>query len=257
MNTAKPTPPNFPLRHLSRVAYAMSIFTGALGQVLFFGAALTPFIGDAAWAVALLLAAFAEAVMAAAGDLSMHHRVEHRAWIALLLLSIAVSMYAALMNLAHFWTRSTALAFTFGGASIVGFLLHLIDGHIRVAAYLRMLAVYEAAPAVAPKTPRAARPPHAAREATVSTPAPPLAGVDTVSKTNVTPIRQPQREAMPLKEQAYLWFAEQVTAAGGNVMAVSGPDIDKHFGKTDYLKKEITTFRQRYQEELASKAATN
>ena len=73
MNTAaEPVAPDFLLRHLGNPAYAMSVITGAVGQVLFLGGEF----GGAWWAYAcaLGLAAFAEAVMVSAGDKSLYHR---------------------------------------------------------------------------------------------------------------------------------------------------------------------------------------
>lgn len=131
----RPVAPSFPLRHFAWVAYAMSVGTGALGQVLFLGSEF----GGKSWSylAAIGLAAFAEVVMCAAGDASLDHRANRRAWKPLLFLGITVACYAASMNLFHFFRANPALAWTFGGASMVGFLLHILDGHIRVVAYLR------------------------------------------------------------------------------------------------------------------------
>jgi hypothetical protein len=59
-------------------------------------------------------------------------------------LSLGVSAYAALLNVTHFWRPSPSMALMFGGASVVGFLLHVINGHIKVAAYLSQCDEYRA-----------------------------------------------------------------------------------------------------------------
>lgn len=129
------SPPEWPLRKLDKVAYTMSISTGALGQVLFlgksFGGHPMSYVG------AGVIAAFAEVTMAAAGDSSLQHRTHGRkGWTLLLLLGLAVALYAAGTNASHFWAQSASMALMFGGASLIGFLLHIVNGHIEVSAYL-------------------------------------------------------------------------------------------------------------------------
>lgn len=184
MNTAKPTPPEFKLRHLGWVAYGMSVVTGAVGQILSLGEKWGGSTG--AWTAAVGLAAFAEVVMIAAGDKSLDHRARRSDWWwVLLILAVCVALYAASMNVTHFISTDPALGFTFGGASMIGFLLHIIDGHIRVGAYLRLLAQYEATPPVKPRRADTTSQPRAARTSTpsrreataVPTPAPPPAEV--------------------------------------------------------------------------------
>jgi hypothetical protein len=114
----------------------MSISTGALGQVLFLGLAF----GGAWWAYAAAagLAAFAEVVMAASGDSAMEHRrAGRKGWQLLLALGLSTSIYAGLINVSHFWHQNRSMAFMFGGASVLGFLLHLANGYIEVSAYLK------------------------------------------------------------------------------------------------------------------------
>lgn len=272
-DSGRPDAPEFWMRHLGWIAYAMSVGTGALGQVLFLGHEF----GGKAWSygAAIGLAAFAEVVMSAAGDKSLDHRAHRRAWRSLLSLATVVACYGAAMNLLHFLHDNKALAFTFGGATLAGFLLHVIDGHIRVAAYLREddQAIARAAAAtpapVAPARPAVRRalpettvlkaqptPKHAAAPVNPSPEA--AAPTTTVKSTalvvrpkpadpgNVTPIRP--KDTTSQLERAYQWFATQVDAANGDVTAVNGPALNDQFGTT-YLNKKITEFRARYRDE--------
>lgn len=267
--TAKPEPPEFKLRKLTKVAYGMSVTTGGLGQVLFLGSV---FGGTfLAYVAAAGLAAFAEFVMAASGDASLEHRVHHRAWKLMLGLSMAVAAYAAGNQIAHFWVQNKALAATFAGASVAGFLLHILDGHIHAAAYLRELSVWEraqkpaeppvAAPVAGPT--RAARPvarplkpePEQAVESPSTMPEPVVSEpAKAIAAGNVTPITK--HGELSQREQAYRWFAARVDAAGGDVTCVSGPDIAAEFD-ADHLKKKISDFRQRYQREHAPAAVND
>ncbi|MFJ5984286.1 hypothetical protein [Lentzea sp. NPDC092896] len=268
----KPTPPEFKLRKLMKVAYGMSVTTGGLGQVLFLG---DKFGGTApAYAAALFLAAFVEFCMVSSGDSSLHHRVDHEAWKLMLALSLGFAGYAAANQLLHFWHTDLALAVMFAGASVAGFLLHILDGHIRAAAYLRALAKWEAAtaaPVGVPQqrsarqtTPRPATKPAPAAprpEAsapTVTTPAtdgatmpvldpnPSEPGSSTGPRTdtNVRPIS----EGLSQREQVWRWFVEQVNAADGDVYAVKGADLVEQFG-SEHLRKKISDLRTRYKNE--------
>lgn len=147
MSIHPPTPPRFPLRHLAHVAYAMSVTVGGLGQVLFLGERFggTP----AGWIAACGLAAFAEVCMVACGDWSLEHRSHGRSWLILLILGLLVSGYAAGLNASHWWHTSRSLAVMFAGASMIGFLLHVTNGHIRVTAYLSELDEYQSRTKVA------------------------------------------------------------------------------------------------------------
>jgi hypothetical protein len=267
----KPTPPEFKPRRQIKVGYYMSITVGWFGQVLFLGS----WFGGGYWyAAAAGAAAFAEVVMSASGNASLDHRVHGRAWKLMLALSLTVAGYAAANQLLH-WHNKPALAITFAGASVIGFFLHLLDGHIRAAAYLRALAQWQAAEAAAPSVPAtqqparrpaprpAAKPAPKAAETTataptapasttvdapmpVPDPVPPTAGSGTGPQgaTNVRPIS----EGLSQREQAYQWFAEQVRARGGDPRAVEGPDIAKQFG-VPHLAKKISEFRQRWHRE--------
>lgn len=260
MNTGEPVAPDFKLRHLGNPAYAMSVITGAVGQVLFLGGEF----GGAWWAYcsALGLAAFAEAVMVSAGDKSLYHRAHGHTWMPMLAVAIAVSFYAGAMNVAHFWRENVALAFTFGGASVIGFAQHIIDGHIKVSAYLKDEKAFQAAQVPAPKPSRSTRTTAVPRETTApaaptspaagaSKPAsgltPPAPGPDagTSEKTNVTPLRP--REG----QKPYEWFAEQVDANDGDVYVIDGPALAEHFDKP-YLKTKISEYRARYRNERAA-----
>lgn len=274
----KPTPPEFKPQRQIKIGYRMSVITGAAGQVLFLGA----MFGGGAWYIAAAgVAAFAEVVMAASGNASLEHRVQGRAWVLMLALSLAVAGYAAANQLLHFWHDKPALAVTFAGASVIGFFLHLLDGHIRAAAYLRALAKWEAATATAaavpqqrparqpvqrptgkhiPKTPEAAAtapavPPTPAADAPmpVLDPNPPIPGPSTGSPkdTNVRPINSAKGQSQ--REQVWQWFKTQVDAAGGDVNAVTGPDLVEQFG-SEHLKKKISDLRRRYENERSNTA---
>lgn len=266
MNTAaEPVAPDFRLRRLGNPAYAMSVITGAVGQVLFLGGEF----GGAWWAYAcaLGLAAFAEAVMVSAGDKSLYHRTHGRSWVPMLVVAVAVAYYAGIMNVAHFWHENVALAFTFGGASIIGFAQHIIDGHIMVSAYLKQKAHHAAqAPVAAPKPPRTVRTPAVPREATApAVPASPAAGASQpapdpnpssqgsgaglAENTNVRSISN----GLSQREQVWNWFKAQVDAANGDVTAVTGPDLVKQFG-SEHLKKKISDLRRRYENERGTTA---
>lgn len=136
-----PVPPRFPLRKLAHLAYGMSVTVGGLGQVLFLGERFGG--GTAGWVAACGLAAFAEVCMVACGDWSLEHRARGRSWALLLTLGLAVAFYAATLNASHWWGSSKSLALMFAGASMIGFLLHVLNGHILVTAYLDDLAEYQ------------------------------------------------------------------------------------------------------------------
>lgn len=263
----KPTPPDFRLRKLMKVAYGMSVTTGGLGQVLFLG---DKFGGTMlAYAAALFLAAFVEFCMVSSGDASLHHRVEGEAWRLMLTLSLGFAVYAAANQLLHFWHTDLALAVMFAGASVAGFLLHILDGHIRAAAYLRVLARWQATQETAPTAtrpqPRPARQaPRPASKPTVKAPEPEAAAgaapADVETDTQVLPVVENVRpissaKGISQREQVWQWFVEQVDAAGGDVNAVTGPDLVKEFG-SEHLKKKISDLRRRYENER-SDAAVN
>lgn len=266
----RPTPPDFKLRKLMKVAYGMSVTTGGLGQVLFLGVKFGGTPG--AYLAALFLAAFVEACMVSSGDASLHHRVEGEAWRLMLTLSLGFAVYAATNQLLHFWHTDLALAVMFAGASVAGFLLHILDGHIRAAAYLRALAKWETttAPAApqqrhtrqtAPrptgkptmKTPVATatavpNPPAADAPMPVLDPNPSTLGSGTGSPkdTNVRPISS--AKGLSQREQAYQWFAQKVRDRGGDPESVAGPEIAEQFGAQHWAKK-ISEFRQRWKRE--------
>lgn len=260
----KPTPPDFKLRKLMKVAYGMSVTTGGLGQVLFLG---DKFGGTMlAYAAALFLAAFVEFCMVSSGDASLHHRVEGEAWRLMLTLSLGFAVYAAANQLLHFWHTDLALAVMFAGASVAGFLLHILDGHIRAAAYLRVLAKWlatqQAAPAAQPRparqAPRSASKPttKASEPKTATEPEPAAADADTQTlpvAENVRPISS--AKGVSQREQVWQWFKTKVDEAGGDVTAVRGPDIVEEFG-SEHLKKKISDLRRRYENEC-SDAAVN
>lgn len=274
----KPTPPEFKPQRQIKIGYRMSVITGAAGQVLFLGS----MFGGGWWYVAAAgVAAFAEVVMAASGNASLEHRVEGRAWMLMLALSLTVAGYAAANQLLHFWHDKPALAVTFAGASVVGFFLHLLDGHIRAAAYLRALAKWETAttaaaagspqqrparqPAQRPTsrptstTPEVATAPAVPHSLTadaampVPGPTPSVSGSGTGSAedTNVRPISS--AKGLSQREQVWQWFVEQVDAAGGDVTAVTGPDLVEQFG-SEHLKKKISDLRRRYENERSDTA---
>jgi hypothetical protein len=264
--TVRPQPPEFKLSRLKKVAYGMSVTTGGLGQVLFLGSVFGGTV--LSYLAATGMAAFAEFVMAASGDASLDHRVHHRAWKLMLVLSLIVACYAGGNQIAHFWHNNKALAVMFAGASVAGFLLHILDGHIRAAAYLRELSAWEAAERkaaapvqpsqtvrVQPPVPRpeakpvAVTPPAPAVKPSAAEPAaavPQPRSLPAADPNNVTPITK--HGGLSQREQAYQWFAAQIDAAGGDLSAVSGPDIAAQFD-SDHLKKKITEFKRRYEAE--------
>ncbi len=250
----KPTPPEFKLRKLTKGAYGMSVTTGGIGQVLFLGFAF----GGGWWYVAaFFIAAFAEFVMAASGDSSLEHRVQERAWKLMLGLSLTVAAYAGANQLLHFWHKNIALAITFAGASVAGFLLHILDGHIRAAAYLRDLKRWRVANTAVPQ-PRPARqaPPRTANKITAKASEAPAMTVEPAENTaptaaNVRPIGS--AKGISQREQVWQWFVEQVDATGGDVNAVTGPDLVKQFG-SEHLKKKISDLRKRYENERSNTA---
>lgn len=276
--TKPPTPPEFKLRKLMKVAYGMSVTTGGLGQVLFLG---DKFGGTGyAYAAALFLAAFVEFCMVSSGDSSLHHRVDGEAWKLMLTLSLGFAGYAAANQLLHFWHTDLALAVMFAGASVAGFLLHILDGHIRAAAYLRALAKWQTAASAAVEVPRqrparqpAQRPtskptPTAPEAATASAaPQPPTAdatmpvpdpnpstsgsGTGSAKDTNVRPISS--AKGLSQREQVWQWFKAKVDAADGDVTAVTGPDLVEQFG-SEHLKKKISDLRRRYEDEVGGAA---
>lgn len=132
----EPTEPTFKLRKLDRLAYWMSITAGAAGQIMFLGQIFGGSI--AAYVFAALIASFAEAIMSAGGDWALEHMKEGRAHYQLLMVfSLSVSVYAGGVNVSHFWAQNRSMAVMFGAASMLGFLLHLTNGYIRVKAYLK------------------------------------------------------------------------------------------------------------------------
>ncbi|MDX3661292.1 hypothetical protein PV646_28640 [Streptomyces sp. ID05-26A] len=269
---SQPTPPDFQLRKLTRVAYGMSVTTGGIGQVLFLGAVF----GGGGWYFAAVgLAAFAEFVMAASGDASLDHRVHGRAWKLMLALSLTVAAYAAANQVLHFWHQNKALAATFAGASVAGFLLHILDGHIKAAAYLRDLRAWHDAQTSTSESTPAPRKTAAARTTkptastisaaaadapTVVMPAAldtapehfvPAEPVEALPTGNVLPISS--AKGVSQRELVWRWFAEQVDAAGGDVNAVTGPDLVAQFG-AEHLRKKISDLRKRYLEERTATA---
>jgi len=263
--TAPPTPPKFKPRRQIKAGYYMSISVGWFGQVLFLGA----WFGGGGWyAAAAGAAAFAEVVMSASGNASLDHRVHGRAWKLMLVLSLTVAGYAAANQLLH-WHDKPALAITFAGASVVGFFLHLLDGHIRAAAYLRTLAQWESAQAAAAIVTVVAPQPRAARQAAPRTLSKPIEKTSepaveaksalveeaeqetkpaAVAK-NVMPIS----EGLSQRERVWRWFVEQVNAANGDVYAVKGADLVEQFG-SEHLKKKISDLRRRYENEFGDAA---
>jgi len=262
--TSQPVAPDFRLRHLGNVAYTMSVVTGAVGQILYLGEQF----GGHGWSyiAAAFLAAFAEAVMVSAGDKSLHHRAHGRSWVPMLVVAVAVAYYACGVQFLHFASDNLSLAFTFGGASVIGFAQHIIDGHIRVSAYLAEAEAFKTAQMPAAKTSRSARPPAAARETAPTAPAspavgappasdphPPTPGSDagTPESTNVRPINS--AKGISERERVWLWFKDQVDAADGNVKAVTGPDLVEQFG-SEHLRKKISDLRRRYENEFGDTA---
>lgn len=260
-----PTPPTFRLRKLRFVAYAMSVATSAVGQILFLGAAF----GGGWWHLpAAGLAGFAEFVMASAGDASLEHRVNRRAWKAMLAVAVGVACYGASMQLLHFWPKNTALAATFCGASLAGFLLHIVDGHIVAAAYLRDLAVWEKQQAQQPVVPaprpeKQVEPVHATAErvaeptvpvrVAVAKPAPEVAAAEPKplpAPSNVTPIQQ----GTSARQRAYAYLVEQVTQHGRPLMGVTGRELAEKFD-TPSLANKISDLRKTFRQEFPDHAA--
>lgn len=274
-----PVPPEFKLGKLRKVAYAMSIAAGAVGQILFLGSEF----GGEPWhyAAASGLAAFAEFVMASSGDASLEHRAEHRAWKLMLGLGVTVACYAASMQLLHFWDENRALAATFAGASVAGFALHVLDGHIRVAAYLRDLEVWERRQAdkqrpepvkarprpgkvVVPADPPAERVPEPRPEPqpAVEPPVPPVPPVEPAGAapephqavpSNVTPITKHHEDGRPRRKKdiGRDYFREQVLVHRRRPEDISTREIDQAAGANGMAKD----YKARWIAELAAEQA--
>lgn len=259
MDTA-PVRPTFKLSNLKRVAYAMSVSTGGLGQVLYLGEEF----GGQHWhyLAAVGLAGFAEVVMSASGDASLEHRVNRRAWKAMLVLSIVVCVYAASMQFLHFWSENPALAATFGGASAIGFLLHIVDGHILAAAYLRDLARWEARELTTDAAPTLA--PRAPRPATVvvqrQTPAPSVVAAEVPAAVKPAPEPKPANvtelhpEQGSKKDRGQAWLIQQVVQHQRNPETVTAAEVDRAIDANGYSKKHIAEWRAAATAALAARA---
>lgn len=268
----EPIPPSYWMTALSSPSYWMSVGASALGQILFLGEA---FGGRwYHWIAAVGLAAFAEATMSSASDKSAKHRTKRRAWKAMLLFAVVIACYGAAMNLIHFWSTRPMMGAFFAGATLAGFTLHIIDAHTEAAAYLRERAEWQSdrARAARPEPPVVRRDRPAPRTEAVRIPqsAAPTPPAPVVTAPRAAAVPEPEVPAASVersavvrpigsakglsqREEAYRWFAEKVDAAGGDLTAVSGPDIAARFD-ADHLKKKITDFRQRYQRENAPAA---
>src|SRR5699024_8160324 len=123
------------------------ILTGAIGQVVFFGSLFG--LGVWGFVAAGVIATTAETVMVSAGDAALKHRVEDsdntRRWLPFLLVSFAAAAAASGMNLSHFWHINISLAVLFGGVSLLGYLLHILDGFVKGSGYLDRKQAYDEA----------------------------------------------------------------------------------------------------------------
>lgn len=112
------------------------------------------------------------------------------------------------------------------------------------------------------KPSRSARPPAAARETAPAVTTSPAAGApkptpDSRPSAENTNVRSITKD-LSQREQVWIWFKAQVDAAGGDVNAVTGPDLVKQFG-AEHLRKKISDLRRRYENEntTSSKAVND
>src|SRR5699024_4342646 len=68
-----------------------------------------------------------------------------RRWLPFLLVSFAAAAAASGMNLSHFWHINISLAVLFGGVSLLGYLLHILDGFVKGSGYLDRKQAYDEA----------------------------------------------------------------------------------------------------------------
>lgn len=136
-------PVNFPLRHAIKAGFAMTVLAAAVGQTLFFAG----FFGGGllGMGLAILIAAFAEVTMIGSGDGALRHKVEGNAgWQLLLAVSALVAVGATVLQVAHWLAeQQPVMALTFGAASLLGWLVHIVSGLIAANGYLARRAEWD------------------------------------------------------------------------------------------------------------------
>lgn len=133
--------------HRALVAvYWIAILTGAVGQVAYFGDLFG--LGKWGYAAAVVIATTAETVMVTSCDTALKHRVHgayKRRWLPFMFVAFSAAFAASVMNLTHFWHSSPSLGLLFGGVSLLGFLLHVMDGFVKGSDHLDRKAKYDQA----------------------------------------------------------------------------------------------------------------
>lgn len=136
----------FPLRKAKDVGFAMSILLAALGQVLFFRELFIGWFGHPALSTigALGIAACFEVGMIGAGDEAMHKRARNvGSWKLLLATSAFVAVVAVTVQTLH-WMPNVGLSVTFGFASMIGWIIHMVSGWVRANGYRQAVTRYTA-----------------------------------------------------------------------------------------------------------------
>lgn len=126
--------------------YWIAIATGAIGQAIFFGELFNA--GIVGYVGAVIGATTAETVMVTACDTALKHRVHgarKRRWLPFLIASFAAAFAASAMNLSHFAPVSVSLGVLLGGVSLLGFLLHVMDGFVKGSDHLDRKREYDEA----------------------------------------------------------------------------------------------------------------
>lgn len=134
----------------SLLGYTLSVAVGAFGQIMFLGTWLSALLGSPwCWVAAAVGAAFCEVGMIGAGNSSLVKRRDGGSWRLLMVVACFVCAAAVTMQIAHWSPYGFGVAVVFGLASFVGFLIHMViehgklaDHEHRQAAYGRALAAY-------------------------------------------------------------------------------------------------------------------
>lgn len=124
-------------RNMVHAAYWMSIAMSGYGQTSFFAGWLGLGNGPLDLARAALGAVFLEMVMVGANGYAMYHRTHHpeSGWLPIRIFAYLVCVGGAALNYAHF-ANEPGMAAMFAGATLAGFILQDITGHLKVRVLL-------------------------------------------------------------------------------------------------------------------------
>lgn len=124
-------------RNMVHAAYWMSIAMSGYGQTSFFAGWLGLGNGPLDLARAALGAVFLEMVMVGANGYAMYHRTHHpeSGWLPIRIFAYLVCVGGAALNYAHF-VNEPGMAAMFAGATLAGFILQDITGHLKVRVLL-------------------------------------------------------------------------------------------------------------------------